>query len=159
MNNESSEIIRMFNTAFNDQLSPEKANIDIYPEKLRTEIDSMNEWVYDNVNSQSDISYVDLQFLIIYLCSLKDGVYRSGFAQSQEAYQKAVVQVFEALDKLEKILTGKDYLIGDQLTEADIRLFVTIVRLSHPWFFARRPRSLTLSPDPVRSGLRRSLQV
>ncbi|KAJ3486217.1 hypothetical protein NLI96_g4395 [Meripilus lineatus] len=107
VNNESSEIIRMFNTAFNDQLSPEKANIDIYPEKLRTEIDSMNEWVYDNVNN---------------------GVYRSGFAQSQEAYQKAVVQVFEALDKLEKILTGKDYLIGDQLTEADIRLFVTIIR-------------------------------
>ena len=68
MNNESSEIIRMFNTAFNDQLSPEKANIDIYPEKLRADIDSMNEWVYDNVNSQSDISDVDLQFLIIYVC-------------------------------------------------------------------------------------------
>lgn len=107
VNNESSEIIRMFNTAFNDQIPAEKAAIDIYPQNLRTEIDSINEWVYDNVNN---------------------GVYRAGFATTQEAYQKAVVQVFEALDKLEKILTGKDYLVGDQLTEADIRLFVTIIR-------------------------------
>lgn len=56
-----------------------------------------------------------------------DGVYRSGFATSQEAYAKAVVEVFDALDKVEKILTGKTYLVGDRLTEADIRLWVTIV--------------------------------
>ena len=59
-------------------------------------------------------------------CSL-DGVYKSGFATKPEAYEKAVKEVFDALDRLEKMLTGKDYLIGNQLTEADIRLYVTIV--------------------------------
>lgn len=107
VNNESSEIIRMFNTAFNDQIPPEQAAIDIYPEALRKEIDELNDWVYDTVNN---------------------GVYKSGFASSQSAYETAVVKVFESLDKLEKILQGKDYLIGNVLTEADIRLFVTIVR-------------------------------
>ncbi|EIW54853.1 glutathione S-transferase [Trametes versicolor FP-101664 SS1] len=107
VNNESSEIIRMFNTAFNDQLPSDKAAIDLYPEALRGEIDGINEWVYDTVNN---------------------GVYKSGFATSQKAYEAAVVPLFESLDRLEKILTGKDYLVGDQLTEADIRLFVTIVR-------------------------------
>lgn len=62
------------------------------------------------------------------MCTTLDGVYRAGFSTTQEAYQKAVVEVFEALDKVEKILTGKDYLVGDTLTEADIRLWVTIVR-------------------------------
>jgi Predicted glutathione S-transferase len=57
-----------------------------------------------------------------------DGVYRAGFATTQEAYEKAVKEVFESLDKVEKLLTGKDYIIGDRLTEADIRLWVTIVR-------------------------------
>ena len=56
-----------------------------------------------------------------------DGVYRSGSATTQAAYEKGVVEVFDALDKVEKILTGKDYLIGDKLTEADVRLWVTIV--------------------------------
>ena len=59
-----------------------------------------------------------------------DGVYRSGFASTQSAYEKAVVEVFDSLDKVEKILTGKDYLVGDKLTEADVRLWVTIVCLS-----------------------------
>lgn len=57
-----------------------------------------------------------------------DGVYKSGFATTQGAYEKAVIPLFESLDRLEKMLQGKDYLIGDQLTEADIRLFVTIIR-------------------------------
>ena len=56
-----------------------------------------------------------------------DGVYKSGFATTQAAYEKAIVEVFDALDKVEKILTGKDYLVGDRLTEADVRLWVTIV--------------------------------
>ena len=56
-----------------------------------------------------------------------DGVYRSGFASSQEAYEEAVIPLFDSLDRIEKILTGRDYLVGDQLTEADVRLFVTIV--------------------------------
>lgn len=56
-------------------------------------------------------------------------MYKSGFASTQEAYQTAVVKVFESLDRVEKILEGKEYLVGDRLTEADIRLFVTIVRI------------------------------
>ncbi|RPD54931.1 glutathione S-transferase [Lentinus tigrinus ALCF2SS1-7] len=107
VNNESSEIIRMFNTAFNDQLPSDKAALDLYPEALRKEIDEVNEWVYDTVNN---------------------GVYKSGFASTQKAYEAAVIPLFESLDRLEKMLTGKEYLIGNQLTEADVRLFVTIIR-------------------------------
>ena len=58
-----------------------------------------------------------------------DGVYRSGFASTQDAYESAVKEVFESLDKVEKLLEGKDYIVGDKLTECDIRLFVTIVRI------------------------------
>ncbi|KAI0806214.1 glutathione S-transferase [Irpex lacteus] len=107
VNNESSEIIRMFNSEFNDRLPEEKAKLDYYPEALREEIDSVNEWVYDTVNN---------------------GVYKSGFATTQSAYEAAVIPLFKSLDRLESMLEGKDYLIGNRLTEADIRLFVTIVR-------------------------------
>ncbi|KAG6883680.1 hypothetical protein C0993_004701 [Termitomyces sp. T159_Od127] len=106
VNNESSEIIRIFNTAFNHLIPPEKAALDYYPTDLRSEIDDLNAWIYPNINN---------------------GVYRAGFATTQEAYQKAVVEVFEALDRVEKLLAGKDYLVGGRLTEADIRLWVTIV--------------------------------
>ncbi|KAI9068078.1 Glutathionyl-hydroquinone reductase [Trametes sanguinea] len=107
VNNESSEIIRMFNNGFNEQISADKAAIDLYPEHLRKEIDEVNDWVYDTVNN---------------------GVYKSGFATTQQAYEAAVKPLFDSLDRLEKMLTGKDYLVGDQLTEADVRLFVTIIR-------------------------------
>ncbi|KAG6894696.1 hypothetical protein C0992_005085 [Termitomyces sp. T32_za158] len=107
VNNESSEIIRIFNTAFNHVVPPGKAAVDYYPTNLRSEIDALNAWIYPNINN---------------------GVYRAGFATTQEAYQKAVVEVFEALGRVEKILAGKDFLVGNTLTEADIRLWVTIVR-------------------------------
>ncbi|KAG5642362.1 hypothetical protein DXG03_002959 [Asterophora parasitica] len=107
VNNESSEIIRIFNTAFNDAIPADKAKLHFYPANLRAQIDELNEWIYPNINN---------------------GVYRAGFATSQAAYQKAVVELFEALDKVEKLLVGKDYLVGDTLTEADIRLWVTIIR-------------------------------
>ncbi|KAG8940084.1 S-glutathionyl-(chloro)hydroquinone reductase [Tulasnella sp. 424] len=107
VNNESSEIIRMFNTAFNDQIPEDKAAIDIYPKDLQAEIDSANEWVYDTVNN---------------------GVYKSGFATTQSAYEAAVKPLFASLDRLEGMLAGKDYLIGNRLTEADVRLFTTIIR-------------------------------
>ncbi|CAK5275851.1 unnamed protein product [Mycena citricolor] len=107
VNNESSEIIRMFNSAFNDQLPADKAALDLYPEEHRAEIDGLNEWIYPEINN---------------------GVYRAGFATSQEAYEKAVHIVFGGLDKVEKLLEGKDYLVGGRLTEADVRLWVTIVR-------------------------------
>ncbi|KAF8908454.1 glutathione S-transferase [Mucidula mucida] len=107
VNNESSEIIRMFNTAFNDSIPADKAALDFYPEDLRAEIDSLNDWIYPNINN---------------------GVYRSGFATTQSAYEEAVHQLFESLDKVEKLLTGKQYIVGDRLTECDIRLWVTIIR-------------------------------
>ncbi|KAI0760534.1 glutathione S-transferase, partial [Fomes fomentarius] len=107
VNNESSEIIRILNSAFDDQLPADKATLHLYPEPLRKEINEINEWVYDTINN---------------------GVYKAGFATSQKAYEAAVIPLFQSLDRLEKILTGKDYLVGNQLTEADIRLFVTIVR-------------------------------
>jgi putative glutathione S-transferase len=107
VNNESSEIIRIFNTAFNEFLPAEQAALNYYPEELRAEIDGLNEWIYPNINN---------------------GVYRSGFATTQQAYEKAVAELFDALDKVDKILTGKDYLVGDRLTEADVRLWVTIIR-------------------------------
>ncbi|KAF8591298.1 glutathione S-transferase [Ramaria rubella] len=107
VNNESSEIIRIFNSEFNDIISPEKAKLDLYPEGLRKDIDELNVWVYDTVNN---------------------GVYKCGFATTQTAYQAAVKPLFDSLDRLEKILEGKDYLIGNQLTEADVRLYTTIIR-------------------------------
>jgi putative glutathione S-transferase len=107
VNNESSELIRIFNQEFNDLIPAEKAAVDIYPKDLRPQIDELNAWIYPGINN---------------------GVYKTGFATSQAAYEKAVVEVFDALDKVEKILTGKDYLVGDKLTEADVRLWVTIIR-------------------------------
>lgn len=109
VNNESSEIIRMLNTAFNDQLDEEHRKVDIYPAKHRAEIDEINEWVYDNINN---------------------GVYKTGFATTQEAYDDNVYKVFEALDKVEKQLktSGGPFLLGADFTEADLRLYPTIVR-------------------------------
>ncbi|KAI0948090.1 hypothetical protein AcW1_009689 [Taiwanofungus camphoratus] len=107
VNNESSEIIRMFNSAFDHLLPADKATLDFYPEPYRKEIDEINEWVYETINN---------------------GVYRCGFATTQPAYEGAVIPLFNSLDRLEKNLVGKDYLVGNQLTEADVRLFVTIIR-------------------------------
>ncbi|KAI0316226.1 glutathione S-transferase [Amylostereum chailletii] len=107
VNNESSEIIRMFNSAFNGLLEGEHRERNYYPEDLRAEIDAVNAWVYDDINN---------------------GVYKSGFATSFDAYRAAVVPLFDALDRIEGMLAGKTYLVGDRLTEADIRLYVTIIR-------------------------------
>lgn len=104
INNESSEIIRMFNTAFDEFTN---ATEDYYPEALRPQIDALNDEIYLNVNN---------------------GVYRCGFAQSQEAYDTAVGKLFGTLDKIEGILETQRYLTGGQLTEADWRLFPTLIR-------------------------------
>ena len=103
VSNESSEIIRMFNSAFDDIGALPG---DYYPETLRGEIDALNDFIYPNVNN---------------------GVYRAGFASSQAAYDEALTDVFEMLDELEARLTG-DYLFGDAITETDIRAFVTLIR-------------------------------
>jgi glutathionyl-hydroquinone reductase len=104
VNNESSEIIRMLGTAF-DAIGAKRG--DYYPAALREEINSINARVYDAVNN---------------------GVYKCGFASTQAAYDEAVVPLFETLDWLEGILEGRSYLLGDNITEADWRLFTTLIR-------------------------------
>lgn len=104
VSNESSEIIRMFNSAFNDLTGNQD---DYYPEHLQAEIDDINQFVYDNINN---------------------GVYRCGFATTQTAYEEAFDKLFKALDKVESILSKRRYLVGDTLTEADWRLFTTLIR-------------------------------
>lgn len=102
--NESAEIIRMFNEAF-DSVGATPG--DYYPEELRGEIDSVNARVYDTVNN---------------------GVYKAGFATTQAAYEEAVRELFASLDWLEERLSHRRYLTGDGLTEADWRLFTTLIR-------------------------------
>jgi putative glutathione S-transferase len=105
VNNESSEIIRMLNAEFQDFARyPE---VEFYPEPLRGKIDELNDWIYPEINN---------------------GVYQSGFARKQSAYSRAVKALFNALDRVEAILANSRYLTGDQLTEADVRLFTTLVR-------------------------------
>jgi putative glutathione S-transferase len=105
VNNESSEILRMFKSAFNAVAT--NPTLDLYPEEHRAEIDEMNDWIYHGINN---------------------GVYKCGFAKSQAAYDAAFKELFECLDRAEEILTKRRYLTGDALTEADIRLFVTLIR-------------------------------
>ncbi|SEB11314.1 glutathione S-transferase family protein [Paraburkholderia sartisoli] len=104
VNNESSEIIRMLNSAF-DGIGAKAG--DFYPAPLREEIDAINLRVYDTVNN---------------------GVYKSGFATTQQAYEEAVVPLFDSLDWLEEKLATRRFLTGDRITEADIRLFTTLIR-------------------------------
>ncbi|SIO52095.1 putative glutathione S-transferase [Rhodovulum sp. ES.010] len=104
VSNESAEIIRMFNSAF-DGLTGNRD--DYWPEHLRGEIEEVNARVYDTVNN---------------------GVYKSGFASSQTAYDEAVCALFDSLDWLEDRLATRRYLVGERLTEADWRLFTTLVR-------------------------------
>jgi putative glutathione S-transferase len=104
VSNESAEIIRMLNSAFNEITGN---SADYYPVDLRAEIDQLNDWIYPTINN---------------------GVYRAGFATTQVAYEEAVQDVFEALDILEQRLSGSRYLTGHRITEADWRLFTTLVR-------------------------------
>jgi len=110
VNNESSEIIRMLNSAFNDYA---KSDIDYYPDSLRQDIDSINSLVYHDVNN---------------------GVYRCGFATTQDAYNRAFDRLFDALEELEARLSLRRYLVGNQITEADWRLFTTLVRFDAVYY-------------------------
>lgn len=105
VNNESSEIIRILDEAFDALATNPSASF--YPVSLRKEIDALNEWIYPAINN---------------------GVYRAGFATAQEPYNEAVGQVFDGLDRVEAILSKSPFLIGSIFTEADIRLFTTIYR-------------------------------
>ncbi|KAJ0392602.1 hypothetical protein P43SY_002269 [Pythium insidiosum] len=101
---ESADILRNFNSAF-ESLRP--SSVDLYPEALRAQIDETNEWVADAINN---------------------GVYKAGFAQSQSVFDEAIVKLYAALDRVEAILSKQRFLIGKAFTEADIRLFVTLIR-------------------------------
>lgn len=101
VSNESAEIIRMLNSEFGER------GTDYYPAALRDQIDEINSFVYDKINN---------------------GVYKTGFATTQDAYEEAFENLFDALDHVEGILSENRYLVGDQITEADWRLFTTLVR-------------------------------
>ena len=110
VSNESAEIIRMFNSAFNHLTSN---FADYYPEDLRPAIDEVNEDIYHNINN---------------------GVYKCGFATTQEAYDEAFQDLFAALDRVEARLSSKRYLVGERITEADWRLFTTLIRFDAVYF-------------------------
>jgi len=104
VNNESSDIIRMFNDGFGNLA---RESIDLYPIDLRPEIDDVNNRLYDHFNN---------------------GVYRAGFATTQIAYEHAVQEVFDSLEWIDRQLDNQNFLVGDRLTEADVRAFVTLIR-------------------------------
>ncbi|MCF4097037.1 glutathione S-transferase family protein [Maritalea mediterranea] len=111
VNNESADILRMLNQSFSEIVPTQ---LDLYPDALASEIDVLNDWLYHGLNN---------------------GVYRAGFAQSQEAYAEAFDDVFATLEKLEDRLAQQGpYLFGDQLTESDIRLFVTLARFDVAYY-------------------------
>ena len=110
VSNESAEIIRMLNSAFDDITDNP---LDFYPAHLREEINELNDWIYPTINN---------------------GVYRAGFATSQDAYEEAYHALFEALDALDDRLESQRYLTGDSVTEADWRLFTTLVRFDAVYF-------------------------
>ena len=125
VNNESSEIIRMLNTAF-DGLGAKPGNY--VPDQWLEEIDTVNDFVYHRINN---------------------GVYKAGFATKQEVYEEEVATLFAALDQMEERLAGQDYLVGNRLTEADIRLFTTLVRFDAVYFghFKCNLKPLTAYPN------------
>jgi putative glutathione S-transferase len=105
VNNESAEIIRFLNSEF--QAFAKHPDLDLYPETKRAEIDELNDWIYPTINN---------------------GVYRCGFAKTQSAYSRAFEELFAALDRVEAILAKQRFLTGSEITEADVRLFTTLVR-------------------------------
>lgn len=110
VNNESSDIIIMLNSKFNQYTN---SKLNLYPEELKIEIDELNQYIYSNINN---------------------GVYKCGFAANQEVYEGEVANLFNALDKIELRLAGRTYLAGDRLSLADIRLFVTLIRFDAVYF-------------------------
>jgi putative glutathione S-transferase len=110
VNNESSEIMLMFNEAF-DKVGATPG--DFYPEALRDQIKELDDYIYPNINN---------------------GVYKAGFATDQKVYEEEVANVFAGLEKMDQILADKKYLLGDQLTTSDIRLFTTLIRFEHVYY-------------------------
>jgi len=133
VNNESADIIRMMNTAFDDITGN---RLDFYPDHLRDTIDRWNALIYDTVNN---------------------GVYKAGFAKSQAAYEQAVTALFGTLDKLEAHLDSHRYIAGEYMTEADIRLFVTLIRFDSAYFGAFKCNLRMIEDYPNLSAYTREL--
>jgi putative glutathione S-transferase len=133
VSNESSEIIRMFNAAF-DHLTGNTTNY--YPENLHETINSLNDRIYDTINN---------------------GVYRAGFASSQQAYEEAFHCLFDSLDWVENVLSSQRYLAGYQLTEADWRLFTTLIRFDAVYFGHFKTNRQLLADYPAISAYVREL--
>ena len=133
VNNESADIIRILNTAF-DHITGN--TLDLYPKALRPEIDHWNDLIYPNINN---------------------GVYRAGFAKTQESYNEAVGRLFETLDDVENHLSNYRYLAGQYLTEADWRLFVTLVRFDAAYYGAFKCNINSLESYPNLSNYLREL--
>jgi putative glutathione S-transferase len=133
VSNESSEIIRMFNSAF-DEFGD--ASLDFYPEELREEIDAINQVVYETVNN---------------------GVYRAGFARTQEAYEEAFRALFNTLDELDAKLDEQRFLAGDRLTEADWRFFTTLIRFDAVYYSHFKCNRRRIGDYPNLSGYVRDL--
>jgi putative glutathione S-transferase len=131
VSNESHDILRMFDSAFEGASGPE-----LYPQALRHEIDAVNDLVYENVNN---------------------GVYRAGFASSQEAYEEAFTRLFDALAQLEQRLAGSRYLVGDAITEADWRLFPSLVRFDEVYHVHFRCNGRRLIDHPNLWGYARAV--
>ncbi len=132
VNNESSEIIRMLNSGFGDIAN----QTDFYPVRLRSEIDRINQFVYININN---------------------GVYRCGFARSQGAYEAAYGDLFAALDQVEERLSHHRYLVRNQITEADWRLFPTLVRFDVAYFSLFKCNRQRIADYPNLSNYMRDL--
>lgn len=133
VSNESSEIIRMFNSAF-DGITGNST--DFYPAQLRTHIDALNDWIYPAINN---------------------GVYRAGFATTQRAYEDAYGELFAALDEVESRLAQHRYLTGSQITEADWRLFTTLVRFDAVYFGHFKTNRQRIADYPNMSAYLRDL--
>lgn len=133
VNNESSEIIRMLNTAFDAWGA---ADVDLYPVELRAEIDAVNATVYQTINN---------------------GVYRAGFAHTQAAYEAAFDALFASLDSIEALLGRQRYLVGGRLTEADWRLFTTLVRFDAVYYLHFKCNQRRIADYPNLSNYLREL--
>ncbi|AKV97161.1 MULTISPECIES: glutathione S-transferase family protein [Marinobacter] len=133
--NESAEIIRMFNSAF-DGLEGVRTDLDFYPGELQEEIDTVNARVYDTVNN---------------------GVYKAGFATAQDKYEEAYNALFDSLDWLEERLSSQRYLVGGRLTEADWRLFTTLIRFDAVYYSHFKCNRQRISDFPALSAYVRDL--
>ncbi|GEQ97211.1 glutathione-dependent reductase [Iodidimonas gelatinilytica] len=136
VNNESAEIIRILNSAFNGLPQTRHPQIDTYPEDLRADIDRLNDRVYHAINN---------------------GVYKAGFATTQSAYEEAYLELFKALDEMDDRLANNRYLLGDRRTEADWRLFTTLVRFDAVYVGHFKCNKQRIADYPHLSGYLRDL--